>query len=100
MFVIRCNNTLLYDRLKARNYSEPKITANIECEIFNTIGEEAVEWFGPEAVHQLTNETDEQLTTNCQTILDWIKKFDNKWDFIKKLFSFIIFLFNTFFNYK
>ena len=33
IILLRCNNTDLYDRLKARNYSEKKITENIECEI-------------------------------------------------------------------
>ena len=28
--LLRCNNTILYDRLKARGYSEKKISENIE----------------------------------------------------------------------
>ena len=31
--LLRCNNTELYDRLKARGYNDKKITENIECEI-------------------------------------------------------------------
>ena len=31
--LLRCNNTILYDRLKARGYVEKKITENIDCEI-------------------------------------------------------------------
>ncbi|CAG2103709.1 unnamed protein product [Medioppia subpectinata] len=78
VFIMRCNNTLLYDRLKERSYSEVKITANIECEIFETIVEEAVEWFGSDVCHQLTNETEEELDTNCQKICDWIQKYKPK----------------------
>jgi adenylate kinase len=37
---LRCNNTYLYDRLKARNYVEEKITENIECEILEVTSEE------------------------------------------------------------
>lgn len=43
VIVLRCNNTILYDRLKARDYSEKKIRNNLECEIFNILLEEAVE---------------------------------------------------------
>ncbi|CAG2174248.1 unnamed protein product [Oppiella nova] len=78
VFIIRCNNTLLYDRLKARGYNEEKITTNIECEIFETIAEEAVEWFGADVCHQLVNEKDEDLETNCQRICDWINKYEPK----------------------
>ena len=77
VFIIRCNNTTLYDRLKDREYNDEKITNNIECEIFNTISEEAIDWFGSQSVHQLTNETSQQLDTNCQQIVDWIKSFAN-----------------------
>ncbi|VDO62990.1 unnamed protein product [Onchocerca flexuosa] len=41
VFVLRCNNTLLYDRLSARGYSDRKIQENIECEIFGSLLEEA-----------------------------------------------------------
>ncbi|VDN07219.1 unnamed protein product [Thelazia callipaeda] len=43
VFVLRCNNTLLFDRLTARNYSSAKIKKNIECEIFGILSEEARE---------------------------------------------------------
>ncbi|VDN18864.1 unnamed protein product [Gongylonema pulchrum] len=43
VFVLRCNNTVLYDRLAARNYSDKKIRTNIECEIFEVLLEEARE---------------------------------------------------------
>lgn len=41
VFVLRCNNTLLYDRLSTRGYSAKKIEGNIECEIFGSLVEEA-----------------------------------------------------------
>lgn len=31
--VLRCDNTLLFDRLAARGYSQAKIQENVECEI-------------------------------------------------------------------
>ncbi|XP_054157979.1 adenylate kinase isoenzyme 6 homolog [Oppia nitens] len=78
VYILRCNNTQLYDRLQERQYSEAKITGNIECEIFETIVEEAVDWFGEDCVHQLVNETEEQLATNCDTVCQWIENYRQK----------------------
>lgn len=41
--VLRCDNTILYDRLAARGYDGKKIRENIECEIFGSLLEEALE---------------------------------------------------------
>ena len=42
--LIRCkNNTVLYDRLKARGYSELKIKTNVECEMFSVLADEVHE---------------------------------------------------------
>jgi DNA-binding MarR family transcriptional regulator len=41
--VLTTDNTILYDRLEKRGYSERKISENIECEIMNVIVEEARE---------------------------------------------------------
>lgn len=68
VFVVRCNNTLLYDRLEARNYSEKKIKSNVECEIFQTILEEAIDSYKPDIVHELRSETDEDMDSNLDTI--------------------------------
>jgi broad-specificity NMP kinase len=35
--VLQTDNTVLYDRLTARGYSQKKITDNVECEIFQTV---------------------------------------------------------------
>ena len=37
---LRCNNTLLYDRLQERGYPEHKITENVDCEIFGEVANE------------------------------------------------------------
>uniref|UniRef100_A0A1I8J050 Adenylate kinase isoenzyme 6 homolog n=1 Tax=Macrostomum lignano TaxID=282301 RepID=A0A1I8J050_9PLAT len=34
VFVLRTENSLLYQRLKARNYAEAKVQQNVQCEIF------------------------------------------------------------------
>lgn len=38
--LLRANNTVLFDRLKARGYNEKKISENIECEILEVTKEE------------------------------------------------------------
>ena len=43
--LLRTNNTVLYDRLKARGYEEKKITENIECEILDVSKDEVERLF-------------------------------------------------------
>ena len=43
--LLRTNNTVLYDRLKARGYEDKKITENIECEILDVSKDEVERLF-------------------------------------------------------
>ena len=43
VLVLRCNNTLLFDRLQSRQYSGRKLEENVQAEIFQTILDEAKE---------------------------------------------------------
>ncbi|XP_013133162.1 PREDICTED: adenylate kinase isoenzyme 6 homolog [Papilio polytes] len=74
VFVIRTNNTILYDRLVARGYSGKKLEDNIQCEIFEVLLEEAQNSYKPEIVMELQNNTQEQLHANVETIIGWIEK--------------------------
>ncbi|CAK1602382.1 unnamed protein product [Parnassius mnemosyne] len=74
VFVIRTTNTTLYDRLKERGYSGKKLEDNIQCEIFETLLEEAQSSYKPEIVKELQNDTQEQLLTNIDTIVEWIER--------------------------
>ncbi|XP_044761820.1 adenylate kinase isoenzyme 6 [Coccinella septempunctata] len=79
VFVLRTDNTLLYDRLVSRGYTGKKLEDNMDCEIFQTILEEAKSSYKPEIVHELTNNTLEQLEFNVQNICLWIKEwFDHQ----------------------
>ena len=40
VFVLRTDNTILYNRLENRGYKSKKLDDNIQCEIFQTILEE------------------------------------------------------------
>lgn len=74
VFVLRTNNTILYDRLVARGYEGKKLGDNIDCEIFQTILEEAKESYKDQIVHELQNDTTEQLHSNVNTICQWVQQ--------------------------
>ncbi|CAH2241079.1 adenylate kinase isoenzyme 6 homolog [Pararge aegeria] len=74
VFVIRANNTTLYDRLSARGYTGKKLEDNIQCEIFETLLEEAQSSYKPEIVQELQNNTEEQLHSNVEGIVQWIER--------------------------
>uniref|UniRef100_A0A915ARS6 Adenylate kinase isoenzyme 6 homolog n=1 Tax=Parascaris univalens TaxID=6257 RepID=A0A915ARS6_PARUN len=76
--VLRCDNTILYDRLAARGYDGKKIRENIECEIFGSLLEEALESYKQEIVHEMQSETSLQMSENVERItkiaLSWKQK--------------------------
>jgi len=73
VFVLRTNNTILYDRLAARGYSESKIQENVSAEIFGTIAEEAHESYREEIVFELSSDCDVEFASNEIVITDWIR---------------------------
>jgi len=73
VFVLRTNNTLLYDRLSARGYAQKKLEENLQCEIFQTILDEAKESYREEIVHELTSENEQDIESNADRIVQWIQ---------------------------
>lgn len=71
VIVLRCDNTKLYDRLVTRGYEQKKLRENVECEIFGTVLEEARESYKEEVIHELPNETHEQMADNVRKITEW-----------------------------
>ena len=59
-----------------RGYSGKKLSDNVQCEIFQTILEEAKESYSDNIVHELTSNLPEELERNveaiCQYIIDWV----------------------------
>lgn len=74
IFVLRTDNSILYDRLESRGYSGKKLQDNIQCEIFQTIYEEAVESYRKEIVYQLPSNTPEDLEGNLDQIVQWVEQ--------------------------
>ena len=72
---LRCNNTQLYDRLKARGYAEDKIRNNVECEILETISEEVYEAWDKNIVLQLRNEKESDMNENLEVVFSRLQNF-------------------------
>ncbi|KPI41693.1 Adenylate kinase isoenzyme-like protein [Cyphellophora attinorum] len=74
VLVVRCAATdVLYDRLSKRGYKEEKIQENMDAEIFGVVLEEAKEGWEEEQVIELSSVNAEDVETNAERILSWIK---------------------------
>ncbi|KAJ8977183.1 hypothetical protein NQ317_018064 [Molorchus minor] len=80
VFVLRADNTTLYDRLVSRGYTGKKLEDNLDCEIFQTILDEAMASYKKEIVHELSSRTSEELQDNINRICFWLQQWfeDNK----------------------
>ncbi|KAI8868056.1 P-loop containing nucleoside triphosphate hydrolase protein [Ramicandelaber brevisporus] len=75
VIVLVANNTVIFDRLTARGYSEKKVQENVECEIMQVVLDEARESYAPEIVVELKSEDTEDLESNVERIQQWIEQF-------------------------
>lgn len=75
VLVLHTDNSILYDRLQARGYSEKKLTENIECEIMQVLQEEARESYREEIVHVLPSNTFEDLESLVERVVAWAKAY-------------------------
>ncbi|XP_047476596.1 adenylate kinase isoenzyme 6-like [Penaeus chinensis] len=73
VFVLRTDNTLLYDRLAARGYHGKKLEENIECEIMAVLLDEAKDSYAEQLVHELFSNTPEDMESNLEKIVVWIE---------------------------
>jgi len=73
--VLRTNNTLLYDRLAARGYSDAKIEGNMEAELLESVLAEAYESYNENIVMELPSDTEDQVDENARKIIDWIRRY-------------------------
>lgn len=72
VFVLRTDSTQLYDRLSQRDYNKKKLDDNVQCEIFQTILDEAKESYKPEIVHEIRSDNECDIETNAKNIALWI----------------------------
>eukprot|EP00270_Netrium_digitus_P000835 TRINITY_DN10953_c0_g1_i1.p1 TRINITY_DN10953_c0_g1~~TRINITY_DN10953_c0_g1_i1.p1 ORF type:complete len:181 (+),score=51.44 TRINITY_DN10953_c0_g1_i1:66-608(+) len=71
--VLQTDNSVLYDRLVARNYSGRKLESNMECEIMQVLLEEAMNSYRKEIVMPLASNTVEDMERNVATIKAWLE---------------------------
>ncbi len=55
-----------------RGYSGKKLENNIQCEIFQTLLEEARESYKVEIIHELPSNTPEEMEDNLEKIIQWL----------------------------
>ena len=72
--VIRCDNKLLYDRLKARVYGEKKLQENMDCEIMEVLVQEARDAYDSDVVVELKSEQTEDIDGKVDRMEQWIKQ--------------------------
>ncbi|KAK5173952.1 factor activating pos9, partial [Cryomyces antarcticus] len=62
--VVRCDSTVLYDRLAARGYSGKKLDENMDSEIMEALLEEARESYDEEIVVELRSDNPDDVEGN------------------------------------
>lgn len=72
--VIRANTTILYDRLKARNYSETKLQQNLDAEIFQELLEEARGAYDGNVVQEMWSDDLGMMDENVERIGGWVEE--------------------------
>ncbi|KAJ9188893.1 hypothetical protein P3X46_000248 [Hevea brasiliensis] len=71
--VLQTDNSVLYDRLNKRGYSQNKISNNIECEIFQVLLEEAKESYAEDIVVALRSDSIDDIIRNASNLTDWVR---------------------------
>ena len=71
--VVRCDNKVLYDRLKGRGYSGKKLQENMDCEIMEVLLQEARDAYDNQMVVELESEKTEDIDSNVERIEQWIQ---------------------------
>jgi adenylate kinase len=74
VIVLRCNHTLLWDRLQGRGYALNKIQENNQAEIMQVVLDEARAAYAEEKVVVLDSESVEQIEANVERIAEWMRK--------------------------
>lgn len=73
VIVLRCDSTLLYDRLTARGYTGKKLEENMDSEIMQVLLDEARESYKEEIVVELKSESTEDVEGNLERVEAWVE---------------------------
>ena len=70
--VLRTDSAQLYDRLKARSYSEAKLQENLDSEIMEVLLSEARESYDKKIIVELKSNDNDDLESNVERLETWI----------------------------
>ncbi|MCJ1329917.1 factor activating pos9 [Thelotrema lepadinum] len=70
--VLRADSAQIYDRLKARDYSEKKLQENLDSEIMEVLLTEARESYSEEIVVELQSNDSDDIESNVERLETWI----------------------------
>ena len=71
MSTVICGNVCAHTH---RGYSGKKLSDNIQCEIFQTILEEARDSYSDSIVHELSSNLPEELERNVECICQYVRE--------------------------
>ena len=71
--VVRCENGILYDRLKERGYKGKKLEENLDCEIMEVLLQEARDAYEEDIVVELRSESLSDIDENVDRIVTWVE---------------------------
>lgn len=71
--MLRCDSTVLYDRLSARGYKDKKLDENMDSEIMQVLLDEAREAYKEEIVVELRSDSAEDVDGNLERIEQWVE---------------------------
>jgi adenylate kinase len=72
--VLRTDNTVLYDRLQKRGYSQKKIEENLQAEIFGVVAEEAHKSYDEKIVVTLQSDALSDMQSNLDRTVQWVQQ--------------------------
>jgi adenylate kinase len=71
---LQCDNTILYDRLQARQYPKHKIEENVQCEIMQVVLEETRESYQQEKIVVLMSNSLQELEDNVERLEEAVSR--------------------------
>ena len=87
VILLRCDPSILKERLTLRNYSEEKITVNLEAEALNIIYSEAMEHISKEKIFQLdtTYSQPQESADKLMNFMNGTIKLDETFDYSERI---------------
>ncbi|GMM55432.1 nucleoside-triphosphatase [Maudiozyma humilis] len=69
--VLRCDNSVLYDRLQGRGYHDSKVQENLDAEIMGVLLQDALDSYAQEIVVELQSNDTKEMEANVDRIVAW-----------------------------